>query len=375
MKRLLLLIYHHQNRHLLAQSLKDKYRILSPTIDGDFVIEGEELLHQSFDLCFVDLGTIRQLRKQLLARRQLEIPAFLPFILLTTLQDIGFSTDHLESLIDDIIYTPIQKIELQTKLRVLLRSRSYSLQLQATQTELNLALVKEKELNKLKSRFLSIVSHEFRNPLNGIYGMTQILQTYGDKLDPEKKENVLAGLQRNVKKMTELLDDVLIITQKDLGKVAFNPQQLQLETFCRGLIGEIQIIFNNKQKINFIYQSEQETFNLDSKLLDHILSNLLSNACKYSPQNSIIDFEISNTNAEITFIIRDRGIGIPPQDLPNLFNSFYRASNSEGFPGTGLGLAIVKEYVELHQGTISVESELNVGTIFKLTIPILMLCA
>lgn len=370
MKRLLLLIYHHQNRHLLAQSLQDKYRILSPTIEGNFAIEGEELLHQSFDICFIDIGAIHQLRKQLLARRQLEIPAFLPFILLTTTQDIGLSTDHLESLIDDIIYTPIQKIELQTKLRVLLRSRTYSLQLQATQTELNLALVKEKELNKLKSRFVSIVSHEFRNPLNGIYGMTQILQNYGDKLDPEKKENVLAGLQRNVKKMTDLLDDVLVITRKDLGKITFNPQQLQLETFCRGLIGEIQILFNNKQTINFIYQSEQESFNLDSKLLYHILSNLLSNACKYSPQNSIIDFEIYKTDEKIIFIIRDRGIGIPPQDLPNLFNSFYRASNSEGFPGTGLGLAIVKEYVELHQGTILVESELNAGTTFKLTIPI-----
>lgn len=305
----------------------------------------------------------------MLAKRQAEIPTFLPFVFLTTLQDIGFSTDHLESLIDDIVYIPIQKIELETKLRVLLRSRSYSLQLQTAQAELNQALAEEKELNQFKSRFVSMVSHEFRNPLNGISGMTQILQAYDDKLTPEKKIEVLGGLQRNVTKMTNLLDDVLVISRKELGKLEFNPTLLELESFCRDLISEIQTVFNHKQTINFVYQAEK-TFNLDSKLLHHILTNLLSNACKYSPQDSIIDFEIFNTDSELVFIIRDRGIGIPPQDMPKLFNSFYRASNSEGFQGTGLGLAIVKEYVELHQGAIAVESELEIGTTFKVTIPI-----
>ncbi|MGL5077489.1 MAG: sensor histidine kinase, partial [Waterburya sp.] len=254
--------------------------------------------------------------------------------------------------------------------RVLLRSRSYSLQLQTAQAELNQALAEEKELNQLKSRFVSMVSHEFRNPLNGISGMTQILKAYDDRLTPEKKAEVLGGLQRNVTKMTNLLDDVLVISRTELGKLEFNPALLELESFCRDLISEIQTVFNHKQTINFVYQAEQKTFNLDSKLLHHILTNLLSNACKYSPQDSIVDFEIANINSELIFIIRDRGIGIPPQDMPKLFNSFYRASNSEGFQGTGLGLAIAKEYVELHQGAIAVESELEVGTTFKVTIPI-----
>ncbi|MGL6344009.1 MAG: ATP-binding protein [Waterburya sp.] len=370
MKCILLLIDHRKNRHLLSQWLRKQYQILSPTIDGDFAVEGEQLLAQTFDLCFIDFGAIRQLRQQMLAKRQSEIPTFLPFVFLTTLQDIGFSTDHLESLIDDIVYIPIQKIELETKLRVLLRSRSYSLQLQTAQAELNQALAEEKELNQLKSRFVSMVSHEFRNPLNGISGMTQILKAYDDRLTPEKKAEVLGGLQRNVTKMTNLLDDVLVISRTELGKLEFNPALLELESFCRDLISEIQTVFNHKQTINFVYQAEQKTFNLDSKLLHHILTNLLSNACKYSPQDSIVDFEIANINSELIFIIRDRGIGIPPQDMPKLFNSFYRASNSEGFQGTGLGLAIAKEYVELHQGAIAVESELEVGTTFKVTIPI-----
>ena len=368
MKSILLLIDHKKNRDMLCQWLTKQYQILSPEEEKDFVAEGKRLLAQTFDLCLLDFGAILKLRQQMLAKREAVIPIFLPFIFFTPQQDIGLSTDHLEPLIDDIVHMPIEKVELQTKLRVLLRSRSYSLQLKTVQEELNQALSKEKELNQLKSRFVSIVSHEFRNPLNGISGMTQILKAYGDKLSPEKKTEILAGLQRNVTKMTELLDDVLTISRKDMGKLQFNPAPLELEMFCRGLISEIQIVFNHKQVINFVYQEEtKKQFDLDSKLLHHILTNLLSNACKYSPKNSVIDFEVSYQNSEIIFTVRDRGIGIPSQDLPKLFDSFYRASNSEGYQGTGLGLAIVKQYVELHQGNITVESELEAGTTFQVT--------
>jgi signal transduction histidine kinase len=293
---------------------------------------------------------------------------------MTTLHDVGLSTDHLEPLIDDIVHLPVEKIELRTKIRVLLRSRSYSLQLKASQEKLNQSLAHEKELNKIKSRFISTVSHEFRNPLNSISGMAQILEAYGDKLTPVKKAEVLQQLRRNVTKMTNLLNDVLLISQKDMDKLQFNPAPLELETFCRDVINEVQTAFNNRQTINFIYQVEQEEFSLDGKLLNHILTNLLANACKYSPKDSTIDFEIhsqaSELTSELTFTIRDRGIGIPSEDLPKLFNSFYRASNSQGYQGSGLGLAIAKEYVEFHQGTISVVSELQVGTTFTVNIPI-----
>jgi signal transduction histidine kinase len=235
---------------------------------------------------------------------------------------------------------------------------------------LNDALSREKELNQLKSRFVSVVSHEFRNPLNSISGMAQVLKEYGDKLVPEKKAVVFEQLQRNVTRMTDLLDDVLVISRKDMGKLKFEPVPLELETFCRGLIDEMQMVFKNKQSFNFVYQGEKQKFHLDSKLLHHILSNLFSNACKYSPQDTVIDFEVCCQPSDVVFTIRDRGIGIPAEDIPNLFDSFYRASNSEEFQGTGLGLTIAKEYVELHRGAIEVESELQVGTTFKVTIPI-----
>ncbi len=370
MKRILLLIEHQQNRKVLHQALEQYYKVLVPEVESDFAIAGEEILKEDFDLCFIDFTAIHLLREKILARRDAAIPLFLPIIFLTTQQEVGISTDHLEALIDDIIHVPVEKIELQTKIRVLLRSRSYSLQLQSARDKLNESLVKEKELNKIKSRFISTVSHDFRNPLNSISGMAQILEAYGDKLEPEKKTEVLQQLRRNVTKMTSLIDDVLVISKKDMDKLQFDPASLDLKAFCLDLIAEVQTAFNDKQIINFTYNTEQEKFNLDSKLLDHVLSNLLTNACKYSSLNSIVDLEIYLKASELIFIVRDRGIGIPPEDIPNLFNSFYRASNSKNYQGTGLGLAIAKEYVEFHQGEIAVESELEVGTTFTVTIPI-----
>jgi signal transduction histidine kinase len=370
MKRILLLVEHQQNRQLLSQALEKYYQVLAPGVNSDFAVVGEQMLTEDFDLCFVDYTAIHYLREKMLATREAAIPLYLPFVFMTTLHDVGLSTDHLEPLIDDIVYLPVEKVELRTKIRVLLRSRSYSLQLKASQEKLNQSLAQEKELNKIKSRFISTVSHEFRNPLNSISGMAQILEAYGDKLTPVKKTEVLQQLRRNVTKMTNLLNDVLLISQKDMDKLQFNPASLELETFCRDVINEVQTAFNNRQTINFIYQAKQAEFSLDGKLLNHILTNLLANACKYSPKDSTIDFEIHSQASELTFTIRDRGIGIPPEDLPKLFNSFYRASNSQGYQGSGLGLAIAKEYVEFHQGTICVVSELEVGTTFTVNIPI-----
>ncbi|MEL7076631.1 MAG: HAMP domain-containing sensor histidine kinase [Cyanobacteria bacterium J06582_2] len=367
--KILLLVKHQQNRQLLAQALKKYYQILTPIQAEDFATVGAELLEENFDLCFIDQFAIHLLRDKMLEIRESVAPLFLPFVFLTTLQDVGLSTDHLEPLIDSIVYLPTEKVELQTRIRVLLRSRTDSLKLKAIQEKLNRTLAQEKEANQIKSRFVSTVSHEFRNPLNSISGMAQILETYGDRLTPEKEKKILQQLRRNVDKMTNLLNDVLIVSQKDLNKLQFNPAPLQLDLFCHGVISEVQTAFN-RQTIDFKYQTELSKINLDSKLLNYILTNLLANAYKYSASDSVVYFTVSAENDSLNFTIRDRGIGIPPEDLPYLFDSFYRGSNSQAHQGTGLGLAIAKDYTELHQGTISVESELEKGTIFTVTIPI-----
>ena len=366
-RTILLLVEHERNRQLLSQAIAAHYQILAPEAGTNFVEEGEQLLEEDFDLCFVDYTAIHYLRDKMMLRRE-AISLFLPFVFLTTVQNVGLSTDGLEPVIDDIIHLPIEKVELRTKIRVLLRSRSYSLQLNSTQELLNKALIKEQELNQIKSRFVSTVSHEFRNPLNSISGMTQVLEAYGDKLSPERKAEVLQQLRRNVMKMTNLLNDVLIVSQKDMNKLRFNSAPVMLEKFCRGVASEISTAFE-LITIDFTYKAEPQ-YNLDSSLLNCVLTNLLSNACKYSPNNSRVDFEVKSKDEELIFTICDRGIGIPADDLPYLFDSFYRASNSQDHQGSGLGLAIAKDYVELHRGTISVSSELKVGTTFTVTIPV-----
>ena len=140
MKRILLLVEHQQNRQLLSQALEKYYQVLAPGVDSDFVVAGEQMLTEDFDLCFVDYTAIHYLREKMLATREAAIPLFLPFVFMTTLHDVGLSTDHLEPLVDDIVHLPVEKIELRTKIRVLLRSRSYSLQLKASQEKLNQSL-------------------------------------------------------------------------------------------------------------------------------------------------------------------------------------------------------------------------------------------
>lgn len=229
--------------------------------------------------------------------------------------------------------------------------------------EIRQALEREKELSELKSRFVTMASHEFRTPLATILSSTDILERYSHKLADEKKLTYLQRIQATVKHMTGLLNDVLLIGQAEAGKLDFQPENLNIVQLCRELIDEIQLSAKNHMII-FCSQLESINADLDKKLLRHILINLLSNAIKYSPQGGTVHFDLIAHKGEVIFQVRDRGIGIPEAEQSKLFDSFYRASNVETIPGTGLGLAIVKKFVDLHGGQISVASKVGIGTTF-----------
>lgn len=169
--------------------------------------------------------------------------------------------------------------------------------------------------------------------------------------------------------MNELLNDVLLVGKSESGKTELNSTRLALIKFCQQLIEETQMSTGSHHIINFISQGDDTSAYLDEKLLRHILSNLLSNAIKYSPQGEEVNFKLTCETNQATFEIKDSGIGIPVKDIEQLFNSFHRGSNVKSIPGTGLGLSIVKQYVELHGGTITVNSELGVGTTFTVVLP------
>ncbi len=238
-----------------------------------------------------------------------------------------------------------------------------------TQMELRIKLDKEKELNELKSRFVSMTSHEFRTPLTTIMGSADLLEYYSNKWSEEKKQSHLQRIQNAVQHMIALLDDVLLIGKADAGKLKFNPSPLDLEQFCLDLIEELQPNASNHHRLTFVNHTQDIKANLDEKLLRHILSNLLSNAIKYSPDGGTVSFELFCQNGWLMFQVQDCGIGIPEKDLPHLFESFYRANNVGEIPGTGLGLAIVKKFVDFQDGKIAVESEVGVGTTFTVKIP------
>lgn len=228
----------------------------------------------------------------------------------------------------------------------------------------------EREINELKSRFISMTSHEFRTPLTAILGTTELIKHYGQGWDTEKQHSYLDRIQRNVKHMTGLLDDVLVLSKADVGKTEFNPVSIDLTVFCSSLVEEFQLNTKRGQKIEYVLEGKQTTCFSDEKILRQILSNLLSNAIKYSPESSIVCFTVTFSNDEVIFLIKDQGIGIPESDQPHLFESFQRATNVGQIQGTGLGLAIVKKSVELHQGTITFESTASQGTTFIVRLPI-----
>lgn len=236
--------------------------------------------------------------------------------------------------------------------------------------ELKAALHKEKELNELKSRFVAMTSHEFRTPLSTILSSSELLEHYRHKWTDEKQLSHLQRIQTAVKHMTEMLNNVLVIGKAEAGKLDFIPVPFDLVKYCHYLVEELQLNVNNQHAINFICQEDSMPCCMDEKLLEHILSNLLSNAIKYSPTGSTVRFSLTFKNGRAVFTIQDQGIGIPLEDLPHLFESFHRATNVSNIQGTGLGLAIVKKCVDTHNGEIAVKSEVGVGTIFTVTLPL-----
>jgi PAS domain S-box-containing protein len=234
------------------------------------------------------------------------------------------------------------------------------------------ALAKERELNHLKSLFISTVSHEFRNPLTVIQTAVELLELQEGKVTLAKRQTYLKRIHGAVQSMEKLMEDVLFMGQAEAGKLTYKPAPLNLEQFCRDLIEEFSAIKTGSHEIVFNCHSHHTDAVMDERLLHYLFGNLLSNAVKYSPQGGQIQFDLTcdSVNQIGIFQIQDQGIGIPEADKTRLFESFYRASNVQTIQGNGLGLVIVKRCVDAHQGEIDLTSQLGVGTKFTITLPL-----
>lgn len=236
---------------------------------------------------------------------------------------------------------------------------------QQAEEEIRKAFNRERELNELKSRFVSMISHEFRTPLTTIQSATDLLQYY--EWSAEEKLERFQQIHSAVQHMTSLLEEVLLIGKADAGKLDFKPQLTDLKSISQKLMADLQLAAGDRYTLSFSSQGLAQEVWIDQKLLRQILTNLVSNAIKYSPGGGIVQLKLIYDANSIHLQVKDEGIGIPAEETERLFDAFFRASNVGVVQGTGLGLATVKRCVDLHGGQIAIASELDKGTTFTVT--------
>ena len=259
-------------------------------------------------------------------------------------------------------------------IRRLLKNQSDRIQqLEQSLKQLERALLREKELNTMKSQFIFRASHEFRTPLATIQTASDLLRNYGHRMSDEKKIERIDKIQREVKNMTNMLEEVLVIGKTESGKFELQPEMIDLESFCLEIVEQIRLLSGDKYQVVFENINAPLNIVIDLKFLKQIISNLLLNAIKYSPNGGEVTFTISQTSDRIPQLLlefQDQGIGIPLIEQEKIFEHFYRAHNVGMIAGTGLGMAIIKNSVSVLGGTITLNSVENKGTNIQIKLPI-----
>ncbi|NEZ57652.1 PAS domain-containing sensor histidine kinase [Adonisia turfae] len=233
--------------------------------------------------------------------------------------------------------------------------------------ELYAANERLRELSDLKSRFVSMVCHEFRNPMNNIALSVSSLNRYDEKLSQSQKNQYLVTIKENVERMTQMIDDILVLGKLEAKRLCLNPEPLNLVDFCRNLLTELP---SQTGQLEFTGRHKPLIAKLDQTLLRSILTNILSNAVRYTLDGRSVYLSLFRHKEQAVFVVKDNGLGIPPEDYPHLFEPFHRGKNVSNIPGTGLGLSIVKQFVDFQQGNIQVKSQLGTGTTFKVILPL-----
>lgn len=363
-RRLLLLLKEGENRRLLVQKLESKFEIVLPKPGA---LPLAEIDSSEFDLAILDASELQRHWVILREWRQSVEPLFLPVLALVPKNALAVMPTDMRYQIDDVVTLPVDPYELDIRISILLRSRHLSLQIHEQNQRLE-------EMNALKSRFVSVVSHEFRNPLSVISGIAQLLETREQRMSPEKKQDMFRRINKMVRKLIALLDELLTLSRHELNKSDFAPAPIDISLYCQSLIDNLELSSAGDtsvaQEIELRIPDDIDVVSIDTALVDTILTNLLSNAMKYSPPDGAIALTLKQTKDQLLFEVVDQGRGIPLEEQASLFDTFFRASNVGSTPGTGLGLSIVKQCVDRHQGTISVHSEVDKGTTFTVALPL-----
>ena len=259
-----------------------------------------------------------------------------------------------------------QKVEYRTKML-----RETLTELEKSKEELSASLEKEKELNELKSRFVTTASHEFRTPLSTILSSSFLLEKYNELNEPAKREKHIHRIKNAVADMKSILEDFLSLGKLEEGLIKINVEQVNSDELfyeIQNIVSEMESLAKKGQHISFIHSGE-DAIHIDPLLFKNIMINLISNATKFSPENEVIEIDCKINSEKLEVSVKDKGIGISEEDQQHLFQRFFRAKNAVNIQGTGLGLHIVAKYLELMHGHIEIKSKLNEGTVFTFTIP------
>jgi signal transduction histidine kinase len=241
-------------------------------------------------------------------------------------------------------------------------------ELETSRDELEQALEKEKELNEMKSRFITMASHEFRTPLSTILSSASLIAKYMETQQQDHREKHVGRIKSAVNGLTEILNDFLSIGKLEEGKVQVNWTSVDVTQLITEVIDELQVLCKDGQKIVFVHEPDSMWIS-DRALLKNMMVNLISNAIKFSNEDSVVKVNTSIVDRTLRIVIEDQGIGISEDDKKHMFERFFRGQNAQNIQGTGLGLNIITKYLELLQGDIDLQSELNVGTTFTITLP------
>jgi PAS domain S-box-containing protein len=267
----------------------------------------------------------------------------------------------------DMVVSPIQGADDQVS-GVVCSVRDITAQ-KRLEHHLRNTLEREMEVSEMKSQFVSVASHELRTPLAEILLASDFIDRYGPRLTEAQKQQKLAQIRVGVRHMTDLLDDVLTMSRIESGKFTFRPTPFDVVSYCQDLVRKNHRTAGERHQTAVSAEGDLANACLDQKLLQHILDNLLSNAFKYSPPNTTVYLDIVGHDEQVVFTVRDEGRGIPEHEQEQLYEMFFRSENVSDVPGTGLGLAIVRQAVEVHGGTITLQSTEGVGTTFVVTLP------
>jgi signal transduction histidine kinase len=231
------------------------------------------------------------------------------------------------------------------------------------------ALRKERELSELKTKFLSLVSHEFKTPLSAILTSATLIQKYTKEEQQDRREKHLKTINSKVKYLDNILNDFLSVERLESGKTTFKFETFPLSKVVNEVIYSANMLLKDGQRIVYPENIDDISLHFDEKILELSLTNLINNAVKYSPENSVVDIQVFQKDDFLTIKVKDQGRGIPKKEQKYIFNRYFRAENALLDQGTGIGLNIVKGYMDSLNGSVSFESEENKGSTFTLTIP------